>query len=484
MNRLFAVTFLCAFSSAFGAGIRLDYVLNPTLFGLDPSEFGDSLSVSGERLAVHQRVGNGVVHIFEGSPATGFAKKYSIEAPDKTYQRATFGQSLGFRGDYLYVGSPLTDITAPHDGRAYLFNLQDGSLHAQWSEGPHASGAFGYIGGITGDILYVGQSESSGATPSKSGLFLYSITESGTRTLVLSLGQSETTVGSFPVVVTREHIFMKLSRENSPDQKLVVYRIARNAAGEFVDINLHATLTDPDLLRGGPFCMAQAGDLLAYGNAAYTQETVPCGAVFVYRLGPAGLTRMATLLPPDPATNAFFGATVAFSKGKLIVGSPGYNFSGSKRGCIYTYHLSANGAPSSVERFQPDSLAIGPDEVFGGVIAPTKDGVVVSSSGGFTWGGLSAIPDSHPRDNGVTEPNKGALYFLSFGPTASLIRAVKPSFSGLSVGARYQLELSPDLKLWTKEGAPFVATHEAMTYPQYWDVETWGSMHFRLQVVP
>ena len=62
-----------------------------------------------------------------------------------------------------------------------------------------------------------------------------------------------------------------------------------------------------------------------------------------------------------------------------------------------------------------------------------------------------------------------------------LIKAVKPSFSGLSVGTNYQLQVSGDLNAWTNQGTAFTATNTSMIYPQYWDVANWNQLFFRLE---
>ena len=41
-----------------------------------------------------------------------------------------------------------------------------------------------------------------------------------------------------------------------------------------------------------------------------------------------------------------------------------------------------------------------------------------------------------------------------------------------------------DVSTWTIYGEPFNATSSTMTYPQYWDVDNWGTIFFRLQAVP
>ena len=66
----------------------------------------------------------------------------------------------------------------------------------------------------------------------------------------------------------------------------------------------------------------------------------------------------------------------------------------------------------------------------------------------------------------------------------NLIKAVKPSFTGLTLTKNYQLQVSGDMKTWTNQGSPFTATNTSMIYPQYFDVDNWNSLYFRVQVSP
>ena len=76
--------------------------------------------------------------------------------------------------------------------------------------------------------------------------------------------------------------------------------------------------------------------------------------------------------------------------------------------------------------------------------------------------------------NGVTVVTANA-------PQVNLVKAVKPSFSSLSLGTDYQLQVSGDLNTWTNQGSVFTATNASMVYPQYWDVDNWNKLFFRLQ---
>jgi hypothetical protein len=76
------------------------------------------------------------------------------------------------------------------------------------------------------------------------------------------------------------------------------------------------------------------------------------------------------------------------------------------------------------------------------------------------------------------------LYAIESSPRLDLIKAIKPSFSNLITTVNYQLQVSSDMTTWTNQGSVFTATNTSMVYPQYWDVDNWNSLFFRLQAVP
>jgi hypothetical protein len=104
----------------------------------------------------------------------------------------------------------------------------------------------------------------------------------------------------------------------------------------------------------------------------------------------------------------------------------------------------------------------------------------------FDEGQGTIVSDSSGNGNTGTIQGSGAwstdtpIPIIQIG----LIKALKPSFSGLLIGTNYQLQVSAGLNTWTNQGAPFTASGPTMVYPQYWDVDNWGQLFFRLQVAP
>ena len=76
------------------------------------------------------------------------------------------------------------------------------------------------------------------------------------------------------------------------------------------------------------------------------------------------------------------------------------------------------------------------------------------------------------------------LYTYESQLIISLRKAVSPSFSNLYPGTNYQLQVSTDLSTWTNNGSQFTPTNSVMDYPQYFDVDNWNRLFFRLQVSP
>ncbi|MBE0542327.1 MAG: LamG domain-containing protein [Verrucomicrobia bacterium] len=128
--------------------------------------------------------------------------------------------------------------------------------------------------------------------------------------------------------------------------------------------------------------------------------------------------------------------------------------------------------------------------VDGSLIATNIAAYGFSGDGNFHLhgGGNSTRPallDQVRFYNRVLSSNEVAtLRVLESGPHVDLIKAVKPALSGLFLGTNYQLQLSGDLLTWTNHGAPFAATNISVVYPEYFDVDNWNKLFFRLEVAP
>jgi hypothetical protein len=94
------------------------------------------------------------------------------------------------------------------------------------------------------------------------------------------------------------------------------------------------------------------------------------------------------------------------------------------------------------------------------------------------------IDDVRIYNRALSTNEVAELYAIESGPRVDLIKAVKPLFLKLSLATNYQMQTSGDLKTWTNYGAAFTATNTSMVYPQYFDVDNWNSLFFRLKTTP
>jgi len=98
---------------------------------------------------------------------------------------------------------------------------------------------------------------------------------------------------------------------------------------------------------------------------------------------------------------------------------------------------------------------------------------------------LGRLDDFRIYNRALSSNEVQQLYQYESTPQVALLQAVSPSFSNLSLGTNYQLQVSTNLNgSFTNCGSAFTATNSSMTYPQFFNVANWNQLFFRLQVVP
>lgn len=73
------------------------------------------------------------------------------------------------------------------------------------------------------------------------------------------------------------------------------------------------------------------------------------------------------------------------------------------------------------------------------------------------------------------------LYLIESPLTLNVRKAVYLDSPNLLVGTNYQVQVSSDLANWTNFGAAFTATNSYWRTTNYWDVDNWNQLFFRLQ---
>jgi len=164
--------------------------------------------------------------------------------------------------------------------------------------------------------------------------------------------------------------------------------------------------------------------------------------------------------------------------------------------------------PMSMLRTQSWMSVIGVADAAAGKMSLWLDGVLVTTTNSFTgnanqgyhykfdigyaWDGhygpgryfAGRIDELRIYNRALSPDEVEELYAIESGPRVDLIKAVKPSFSYLTLTTNYQMQISGDMSKWTNYGAAFKATSTSMEYPQYFDVDNWNSLFFRVKSVP
>ncbi|MGO8678721.1 MAG: LamG domain-containing protein [Limisphaerales bacterium] len=110
--------------------------------------------------------------------------------------------------------------------------------------------------------------------------------------------------------------------------------------------------------------------------------------------------------------------------------------------------------------------------------------LVIGNNSVSSYGFYGMMDDVRIYNRALSTNEVQQVYAYESQPFVSLRKAVSPSFSNLFIGTNYQLQVSTDLKTWTNSGSAFTPTNTVMDYPQYFDVEDWGQLFFRVQATP
>jgi hypothetical protein len=161
----------------------------------------------------------------------------------------------------------------------------------------------------------------------------------------------------------------------------------------------------------------------------------------------------------------------------------------------YTYVANGNGNTTTISKYTTSGTLVNASLISGLPSVFVTD-MTLDGNGNLLlliWGSLGNYVSEYTTSgqlisssliSGIQSFPTSIISIPAVQPTVKLIKAVVPTFSDLLIGTNYQLQISGDLNTWTNQGAVFMATNSTMTYPQYWIVNNWSQLFFRLQVAP
>jgi hypothetical protein len=107
--------------------------------------------------------------------------------------------------------------------------------------------------------------------------------------------------------------------------------------------------------------------------------------------------------------------------------------------------------------------------------------VVNGLPGSFFKGDLDEI---RIYNRALSSSEVAQLYAFETPELINIRKAVYIDSFTLRVGTNYQLQVSMDFQTWTNHGSVFTATNSTWRSTDYWDVDNWSQLFFRLRSVP
>lgn len=336
-----------------------------------PSNFISGFTLDGNKIATWHETANGVVNIWEISAAGLLNKLKSISSPHRTHDRSTFGSSLILREDFLGIGSHLTWISQPHDGRFYIYDWKNNEKISDFNPQPGRAQRFGNQSTISSDVFAVtepGAGDATGATTfyaidgfQTKQIFRYKIP--GT----LTYAKGGSAYGDYFVTTL-------VARHAKPQKDFIkLWKVRRDSNGKAEGIVLSDSLETEKSETERYFGTAVINkNLLFLGAPELAVDGIKCGGVYIFKITDSGKLKFLTkVFPSERVESMQFGFTLDSSGEFLYVGAPTQPRHTEGTGKVYCFKINDDLSVVEAKTLSPDDLING--ESFGNIINASKD---------------------------------------------------------------------------------------------------------------
>jgi hypothetical protein len=308
--------------------------------------------------------------------------------PDDPQASAGFGGRIATTERWLVIGVENDDALGTDAGATYVFEKIDGSYRrsAKLAMGA-ARDHFGAAVAVAGDRVVVG-APGAGGDVGRAYVFEYDSTWSLVATLSPADGVSGDAFGD-AVAVSAVGVAIGAPGRTGGEGVVFLY--------ESSDRFVAATALVPDTAtRGFAAALAMNEGLLAIGvpGDPAGADLAAAGAVQVLRRQGDGWLPAGSIVAPERAENAQYGAAVALDGARLVIGAPGDS---GERGTAFVAEVNAGGpvaratlvaASASARDNFGAAVAVAGDLVLIG--APNHDAAGMNAGGGFLFRGGGA----------------------------------------------------------------------------------------------
>ena len=347
--------------------------------------FGKSLAIDGDTIALaapeEDELGldAGAVYVFERGDDGTWSETVKI-----VEENGLFGSTVNLDGDTLSASCPLTDdgegaIFFYERGEA------PGTWHLTAKVKHPNPYRFqqGFGGGfLQGDEFYTGDAFDDMAAPSGGAVYGFYRHAGGPdawgHLLTLTAPDAKVSDNFARVIVDGETMIVGAGGNNDKGIDAgAAYVYTRGEHGGWIPIQkLYASLPGTSHHFGS--VKALEGDVAAFGVDNDTDNGHPGGTAYVFERDETGRwAETARITSSDGAAGDFFGETVAVARGRVLVGAPGEDEMGNGAGAVYVFEKDAAGAWVETRKLVPPPV----DDItnFGAALATSGNRLLVGA---------------------------------------------------------------------------------------------------------
>lgn len=316
--------------------------------------FGWSVAISNTRIVVGAygddpgAPGAGSAYVFDLSNSTPTVPTATLNNPGPTLGDA-FGMSVAISGTRIVVGSPLDDTGAVNSGSANVYDLSHGlptdPVLLLSNPSPSLGDSFGNAVAISGTRIVIGAYDDDTDENGAGIAYVYDLS-SGTPSMPI-ITLHNPSPGAFElfgrsVAIDGTRVVVGASKDSSGGSfsgSVYVYDLNSSTPAAPV-----ASLHNPTPASNDEFgkSVAISGSRLVVGAERDDATGFDSGTAYVYDLNSSTpLVPVATLNNPTPASNDFFGCSVAISGTRVLVGALSDNTLAENGGAAYVYDLTS-----------------------------------------------------------------------------------------------------------------------------------------------
>jgi hypothetical protein len=354
-------------------------VLNPAPAIND--EFGASVSVSGDRLAIGNGLddqgGSDSGRVYAYVLASGGASLFATLENPGPQGGDQFGRSVSFAGNRLLTGAHGDNTGGSDVGSAYVYDFSGspppGPVFTLNTPSTSSAEEFGTAVAISGSFVVIGAHQDDKAGQQNSGtVFIYDRESPTPGVPVLILDNPNPALNDYfgaAVAIHGNTVAVAAYQDDSPSTNSgTVYIFDRSSVTPALPV---LTIPNPAANQHDQFgnALAISGSRLVVGCAKNDAgATLDTGSAYVFDLSsgtPA--VPVASLDNPAGMADDNFGYSVAISGALVAVGAPGNDTGAANAGAAYLYDISSGTPTLPVAIFgHPDPAA---DDSFGHAVA-------------------------------------------------------------------------------------------------------------------